>query len=428
MRILHLTAGTGTWHCGSCIRDNALVRAWQAAGHDAHLVPMYLPIVADGMSCSADEPVRFSGVNAYLQQESAFFRALPRWMDAPFASKPILALAGRFGGSTRPEALGAMTVSMLRGEHGHQVKEIGRLLDDLARQPRPDVIVLSNSLLGGLVSPLRDALGVPVVTTVQGELHFLDALDEGRDEAWDLTAQTLALADARIAVSAFAARAMADRTGLAASAFDVVHNGIAIDGYGDPSPPKVPTLGFFARQYAPKGLAVIVEAFLQLRAQGRDLRLAIGGTLNPGDRPEVDAVRRRLDDAGALDDVTFAPNLSAADKRAFLSGLTLFCVPATKDETFGQYNLEAMAAGVPVVAPRRGAVPEVVEGAGGGVLFPPGDIGALVQTLGALLDDPARRAALSAAGRRGVAAGFTAAHMAAGEAEVLARVVARAAA
>ena len=79
-------------------------------------------------------------------------------------------------GKTRPEHTGPMTVSMLRGQHGHQAKEVRRLVAWMEQQGRPDVIVLSNSLLVGLAAPLREALGVPVVCTVQGELHFVDAL------------------------------------------------------------------------------------------------------------------------------------------------------------------------------------------------------------------------------------------------------------
>lgn len=423
MRILHLTAGTGTWHCGSCIRDDNLVKALRTLGHEADLVPMYLPIVADGVSCSAHEPVWIGGINAYLQQEVPLFRHVPRWMDAVLSTRPFLSLAGRMSGSTRPEELGAMTVSMLEGQHGHQAKEIDRLLDALARRPKPDVVVLSNSLLVGLVAPLKQALDVRVVCTVQGEMHFLDALDEGRDRAWALVSEGLAACDARVAVSAFAADRMATRTGLPREDFDVVHNGIDTRGYGPHAPAEPPVLGFFARLYRAKGLANVAEAYIALRAGGHaTLQLAIGGTLNAGDKPDIDAVKARLAAAGVADGVRWYPNLSLQDKQAFLRRLTLFCVPSAKEETFGMYNLEAMASGVPVVAPDRGAVPEVMQ-AGGGVLVPPDDHGALVALLHDLLGDPARRAALGRAGVAGVQAGFTARHMAEAEAKVLARVV-----
>ena len=117
------------------------------------------------------------------------------------------------------------------------------------------------------------------------------------------------------------------------------------------------------------------------------------------------------------------PNLDLAQKRAFLRGLTVFCVPTAKDETSATYNLEAMAAGIPVVAPRRGAVTEGIESVGGGVLVPPDDEHAAATAIGELLNDPARRAELSEAGWNGVRARRTDAHMA----NLVARAIGRAA-
>jgi glycosyltransferase involved in cell wall biosynthesis len=344
-------------------------------------------------------------------------------MDAVLSTSPFLALAGSFAGSTRPEALGAMTVSMLRGRDGHQAKEVARLVDALRRRPRPDVVVLSNSLLLGLADPIRDALHVPVVVTVQGEAHFLDHLDEGRDEAWALVAEGLARADGRIAVSGFAADLVAGRTGLAPAGFDIVHNGIDLEGYAAPAPESPPVLGFLGRLYAPKGLDRIVEVFLRLRNRGVPLRLRLGGTLNPGDRAGLAAALDRVRAAGLAADVEVRPNLSPQAKREHLRTLTVLCVPAAKAETFGTYHLEAMAAGVPIVAPRRGANPEIV-GAAGGVLVDADDLDAHADAVADLLADPGRRAAIGEAGRAAVQARWSSAHMAAAEAAVLARVAA----
>ena len=58
MRILHLTPGTGSFHCGSCLRDNALVKALRARGHDAMMVPLYLPLVTDADDANPEQAVR----------------------------------------------------------------------------------------------------------------------------------------------------------------------------------------------------------------------------------------------------------------------------------------------------------------------------------------------------------------------------------
>jgi phosphatidylinositol alpha-mannosyltransferase len=78
----------------------------------------------------------------------------------------------------------------------------------------------------------------------------------------------------------------------------------------------------------------------------------------------------------------------------------VFCAPNTGGESFGIVLTEALAAGAPVVASDLDAFRAVLgEDEPAGVLFPAGDAAALADRLGELLDDPARRAALSAAGR-----------------------------
>jgi glycosyltransferase involved in cell wall biosynthesis len=70
-----------------------------------------------------------------------------------------------------------------------------------------------------------------------------------------------------------------------------------------------------------------------------------------------------------------------------------------------------MALGIPVVQPRRGAFPEIIEKTGGGVLVDPGDPDALAAALQQLQDDPDRRAALGAAGAAGVRAHYSVGQM-----------------
>jgi glycosyltransferase involved in cell wall biosynthesis len=81
--------------------------------------------------------------------------------------------------------------------------------------------------------------------------------------------------------------------------------------------------------------------------------------------------------------------------------------------------LEALAAGVPVVEPRHGAFPEILEATGGGVLCEPDDPASLARELEALLLDAPRRAALGARGQAAVRERFTSAHMARGVERVL---------
>jgi glycosyltransferase involved in cell wall biosynthesis len=108
--------------------------------------------------------------------------------------------------------------------------------------------------------------------------------------------------------------------------------------------------------------------------------------------------------------VEFFPNVDRAAKVKFLQSLSVFSVPARCTEAFGLYVIEAMAAGVPVVQPRKGPFPELIEATGGGVTYE-GDSNALT-ALEELLSDPGRARSLGEAGRRAALEKFSAEAMA----------------
>ena len=106
------------------------------------------------------------------------------------------------------------------------------------------------------------------------------------------------------------------------------------------------------------------------------------------------------------------PNVSLAEKNAFLASLNVFCVPATYSEAFGQYVLEAFAAELPVVLPRASAFPEIIEASAGGMLFDLKTSEAesasnLADTLEVVLRDPARASALGRSGLEAVRTEFS---------------------
>ena len=129
MNIVQLTPGTGNFHCGLCVRDNAMVTVLREMGHEVHMVPMYLPMVLDGETPEEDSPILFGGINAYLQQSFRLFRHTPRWIDQWFDHPLLLRWLTARGAGVDPTKLGGMTVSMLRGESGNQRKELEKLVD-----------------------------------------------------------------------------------------------------------------------------------------------------------------------------------------------------------------------------------------------------------------------------------------------------------
>jgi phosphatidylinositol alpha-mannosyltransferase len=95
--------------------------------------------------------------------------------------------------------------------------------------------------------------------------------------------------------------------------------------------------------------------------------------------------------------VVLLGQVSDADKVRMLHSVEVFCAPNTGGESFGMVLTEAMAAGAPIVASDLDAFRRVLRGGRAGQLFATGDADALAAAADLLLDDPARRRALSAA-------------------------------
>jgi glycosyltransferase involved in cell wall biosynthesis len=372
------------------------------------MVPLYLPLVLDDSSSRQESPLFFGGINVYLQQKSAFFRYTPQWLDKLLDSPVLLRQAGRKAGMTNPRELGEMTLSMLEGEHGHQAKELDKLVAWLVEQ-KPDVVCLSNSLLIGVARRLRQALRVPIICSLQGEDAFLDFLpDPYRARCWQLVQERAADVDRFVAPSRYYKALMQERLRLAPEKIVVIYNGIDLDGFAPgAAPPEVPTVGYLARMCRDKGLDTLVEAFIKLAPRVPQARLKIGGSQTDADRAFVNDLADSLGKAGIANAVEFLPNLSHAEKQQFLRGLTVLSVPTPCGEAFGLFVLEALASGVPVAQPNNGAFPELIELTGGGVLYAQGDANSLQDVLEKMLLEPAHAAELGRCGRKIVAARFT---------------------
>jgi glycosyltransferase involved in cell wall biosynthesis len=383
MRILSITAGAAGMYCGSCFRDNALARELMARGHDVTLVPVYTPTRTDEANVSRPD-VLFGGINVYLQQHSGIFRKTPRFIDRLLDSPRLIgAFAGR-AVSADAALLGEMTISMLQGESGVLRKEFDKLLEWVRHEPPPDVVNLPNSLLISMAAPLKRALGRPVFVTLQGEELFLDGLrPEYRERALALIRQQVSRVDGFIAVSDYCASFMATLFDIPASRMTVVPLGIDMSGYERRQGSEVFRVGYFARIAPEKGLHELADAYIHFRRRtGKaDVRLEAAGYLGANHQTYLASVRALLDRAGLAQEFVYHGAVDRAGKLRFLRSLDVLSVPATYDEPKGMFLLEAMAAGVPVVQPRRGAFTEVVEKTGGGLLVTPDSTEALAEGL-----------------------------------------------
>jgi glycosyltransferase involved in cell wall biosynthesis len=422
MKILAFTAGAAQMYCGSCIRDNALAAELKSQGHDIVLQPIYTPTLTDEPNVSRHH-VLIGGISVYLEQHSRIFRRTPWLLDRLWDSQWALKLASRRSIPVEPRLLGELTVSMLRGEDGFQRKEIRKLAAWLADEAPPDIVILPNSLLIGLAQPVREALGRPVCCTLQGEDLFLSQLPEPyRAQSLELIRARVQQVDGFAAVSEYYAGFMSRYLGIPEHKMHVVPLGVTLKGY-DPDlrfRGNCFTVGYFARVAPEKGLHVLVEAYLKLRRETEfsGATLEVAGYLAPEHREYLRAAERRMQEAGLAHEFRYRGVLDRPHKIEFLRNLDVLSVPSTYDEPKGLFLLEAMANGVPVVQPRRGAFPEILEKTCGGLLVEPDNIGALAAGILALWKDPAAAEALGRRGAQGVREHYSAARMAARALEV----------
>jgi glycosyltransferase involved in cell wall biosynthesis len=406
VRILSFTGGAGEMYCGSCLRDNALAASLLARGHDVVLTPVYTPTRTDERNVSQAQ-VFFGGISVFLEQQVPLFRYTPKVIDRLWDAPWVIRLASKRQIQVDPKRLGEMTVSMLRGEQGFQAKEIAKLLAWLRTEPRFDVINLPYALLLGLAEPLKRELKVPICCTLQGEDLFLDGLGVPyRDQATELIRSLGHHVDAFLPVSEYYRSYMPRYLGLPREKMHLVPLGINMEGF-TPRPPRrgeTFTIGYLARVAPEKGLHLLCDAYRALRntpGLGKS-RLVAAGYLPPEHRGYLDALKEKMRTWGLADQFEYRGELDRAAKVGFFQELDLFSVPATYDEPKGMFLLEALASGVPIVQPRRGAFPEIVRNTGGGVVVEPNDPDALAAAYLDLWRDPDKAAALGRAGAEGV--------------------------
>jgi glycosyltransferase involved in cell wall biosynthesis len=154
---------------------------------------------------------------------------------------------------------------------------------------------------------------------------------------------------------------------------------------------------FAGRVVAAKGVAVLIRA-----ARAVDAEFVICG-----DGLGLEAMQRLARRLGVDDRVCFKGWLAGAELAGELADASLVVLPSVWPEPFGLVGIEAFAAGRPVVASATGGVGDWLEDGVGGLCVRPGDPRELARALNELLADPARQAAMGAAGRELVAARFS---------------------
>jgi phosphatidylinositol alpha-mannosyltransferase len=196
---------------------------------------------------------------------------------------------------------------------------------------------------------------------------------------------------ARIAVSEEARRTIEHVFGK--GDVSVIPNGVEWSRFSGLPPPSGSLVLFVGRMEKRKGTAVLVEAFIRLAERRPDAELVLAG-----EGPERAAVEKAIPDA-LRDRVVLTGRVDPAELAEVFGRASVIAAPSLGGESFGIVLLEAMSAGRPVVASSIPGYAAVVRDGVDGVLVPPGDAGALADSLERMLADPARAKAMGEAGR-----------------------------
>ena len=300
---------------------------------------------------------------------ACFHRAgawLPRVDSAPVTEFPIT-------GFTRPATL-ARAAEFIRW----------------CRARRITGVLASDFYANSFALPAAAVAGVPV------------RLGSRRELAPDKSAAQIALQRqayrfaTRIVANSSAAAERLRQEGIPASRIRIVSNGVSLDRFtAARSARPIRTLLTIANLRQEKAHEILFDAFARLAPSHPDLRLRVAG-----DGPRASELRARAASLGIADRVALLGHRE--DVAALLDEADVFVLPS-RSEAFPNSVVEAMAAGLPVVAAAVGGLLELVDPGRTGVLVPVDDATAMADALESLITNPSRARAMGSAGRETIA-------------------------
>lgn len=407
MDILQIIPGSGgSFYCGNCLRDDKFHLAMKKQGHQLTKLPMYLPLFSDEHDLN-EIPVFYGAISIYLKQLYPIFRHTPAWVDRLLNSGPMLKLAASMAGSTSAKGLEEMTLSMLMGEEGKQKDELNRMVSWMSEYLQPDVIHISNALLLGLAPKLRDVFPKAVIIcSLQDEDVWVDAMkDSFRDKIWALMSTKAEDVDAFIAVSDYYAQVSLEKINIPQEKVFTNYLGVDAEEYKFvDANTKERNIGYISRMCEANGFDIMVDAFILLKKDlaFADVKLILTGGSTGDDKALIKQVKQKLKGANLTDQVKFHDDFDGEGRHEFFAKVKMISVPVRNGEAFGLYLLESMASGVPVVQPKLGAFPEIVEKSNGGIIYENNTPEALAAALKNLLNQEDKLNELASSARKGV--------------------------
>lgn len=331
---------------------------------------------------------RPGGANSYIRETYEELRRLGHevriitapWGDDPPAQDVIQigrAIAVPYNGS-----VGRITLSL----------RLEWLVNRMLEREQFDILHHHEPLVPFLSAQILDRATCPNVATFHSFGGFSMSYWLGRP----VGRHYMSKLDARIAVST-AARHFVSR--YFPGEYKIIPNGVDVAEYRNARAfPEYRdgkfNILFTGRLEPRKGATYLIRAYAALKAKHPETRLIVVGV-----GPQIGQLRRFVRDE-RVGDVLFAGRVADGDKARFFRTADVFCAPSTGQESFGIVLLEAMAAGLPVVASDIHGYKRVVQRNVSGLLVEPRDAGALEAALERLIEDPVLRAALGEAGAR----------------------------
>lgn len=392
MRIAYLSAGAGSLICGACTHDFLTVASLRQLAHDVRVVPLYTPVHSDIGELGLGSRIFLGGVSAYLRvRKPGLARAL-RLVRPVLDSSALLTIATRGMIQTSPAKLGDMTLSVLQGEEGPHAAEFARLAHHIRTVAVPDVVILTNSMLAPIAGLMAGEKPIPVVSGFLGEDSFIMGLSEPyRTQCIELIRQHARSLRSVLCPSRSAMEQAGILLDLQPGQSTLVPAPVDVELYARPRPKTdgMLTIGYLSVIRPVKGLDVLVRAMQHVaEAITQPMRLLIAGQVV--DPKYLRSVRDLIGRLPVHVQVEVMGEVTLEQKVAMLHQCDLVCTPSRIAETRGLAAMEAMAAGVPVIAPAIGCFPEHLND-GGGWLFEPENVDDLARRIASALRDPAGR-------------------------------------
>lgn len=294
-----------------------------------------------------------------------------------------------------------------RARHfGLRVRQLGRAgyvwppalarLAQALRQERPEVLLLYTGIPNIWGRLLGRLYKVPVIVgTCRG------SLEPGRQrDRW-----LWRLAHHHICNAGFLKEMLVEQAGVNPAAISVIPNGVDLERFRTVANQRgpAPVVLCLGRLSPEKGQAVLLEAFSKVAVRHQQAQLWL-----VGDGPQRESLARRARATICRERIRLLP--ASQDVPGLLGQATLLALPS-RHEGMPNVILEAMAAGLPVLASDLGGVSELVEPEQTGLLLPPGDVEAWAAGLDRLLSEPGLGRAWGRAGRQRVEERFSLAAM-----------------